>query len=250
MNEQFSAFLDNEATRDEADSVLNALLRDETLRESWGRQHWLRETLRAHRGEPAVGVDSGFSKRVMQAIAADNGAGIDGSRADKVVPLRVAESGKRRHRWRNMGAGLAVAASAAGMAFLVTGGSLTRDEVTGERPTSATVASADAAQGRAVEVKTSRDVANTSGDATRMMASNTMAGATIQSVSSQQSTTADRGRSSMEGPADHWSVSDPALEEELNSYLVEHNGLARGYGLSGTTPAFVRVATYGQEPAQ
>jgi hypothetical protein len=48
------------------------------------------------------------------------------------------------------------------------------------------------------------------------------------------------------GPADHWSVSDPAVEDQLNGYLLEHNGLARGYGVSGATPSFLRVATYGQ----
>ena len=34
MNERFSAFLDNEATRDEADSVVNRLLSDPELRDS------------------------------------------------------------------------------------------------------------------------------------------------------------------------------------------------------------------------
>lgn len=242
MNEQFSAFLDNEATRDESDSVINALLRDERLRESWGRQHWLRETLRAHRGEPAVSVDSDFSSRVMQAIAAESFADRPG-----VVSIARPDPGRtstpRRRRWRNMGAGLAVAASAAGMAFLVTGGSLTQDDVGIER-SDATVASADAAPAGSIQVATSRDVANTSGLDTQIASSRSSSGAAIQTARS------DSGDRRVEGPADHWSVSDPALEEELNGYLVEHNGLARGYGLSGTTPAFVRVATYGQESAR
>lgn len=46
--------------------------------------------------------------------------------------------------------------------------------------------------------------------------------------------------------ADHWSVSDPDVEDQLNGYLLEHNGLARSYGMSGATPSFLRVATYGQ----
>ncbi|MES1925456.1 sigma-E factor negative regulatory protein [Salinisphaera sp. T31B1] len=237
MNEQFSAFLDNEATRDESDSVINALLRDERLRESWGRQHWLRETLRAHRGEPAVGLDSGFSTRVMQAIAQEDSESRP-VRAD-VRPISTAPRARRR-RWRGMTTGLAVAASAAGMAFLVTGGSITRDENAPENLQEPAVAAATVSPS-ATRVKTSRDVANTPADSSAMLAAGNVQNADIRSVSTNARRTS---------PADHWSVSDPALEEELNSYLVEHNGLARGYGLSGTTPAFVRVATYGQEPTQ
>jgi len=242
MNEQFSAFLDNESTRDESDSVVNALLRDERLRESWGRQHWLRETLRAHRGEPAVGIDSGFSTRVMQAIADESAVA-----QSTVVPIgrrsTDAEPVQRRRSWRNMSAGLAVAASAAGMAFLVTGGSLTQDDA-GVDVSGTAVASSASAPAGSVQVATSRDVANTSGLDTQRVVSQSATNVATRST---------RGNSNarqIEGPADHWSVSDPALEEELNGYLVEHNGLARGYGLSGTAPAFVRVATYGQEPAQ
>jgi len=239
MNEQFSAFLDNESTRDESDSVVNALLRDERLRESWGRQHWLRETLRAHRGEPAVGIDSGFSTRVMQAIADESAVA-----QSTVVPIgrrsTDAEPVQRRRSWRNMSAGLAVAASAAGMAFLVTGGSLTQDDAGVDVPGTAVASRASAPAG-SVQVATSRDVANTPGLDTQRVASQSAASVAARSNSNARQ---------IEGPADHWSVSDPALEEELNGYLNEHNGLARGYGLSGTTPAFVRVATYGQEPAQ
>src|SRR5699024_1214057 len=45
---------------------------------------------------------------------------------------------------------------------------------------------------------------------------------------------------------DHWSVSNPALADRLNDLLVEHNGVARDYSLGATTPAFVRVATFGE----
>lgn len=49
------------------------------------------------------------------------------------------------------------------------------------------------------------------------------------------------------GPSpDHWTVSDPDVADQLNGYLLEHNGLARGYGMSGATPSLLRVATYGQ----
>ncbi|ROO30580.1 hypothetical protein SAOR_00705 [Salinisphaera orenii MK-B5] len=230
MNERFSAFLDNEATRDEADSVVNRLLSDPELRDSWSRQHWLRTTLRAHRGEIAVPLDTGFSDRVMQAIAAEDGEAVEAP-SSRVVSLPRARTPRRR-RWRNM-AGLAVAASAAGFVFLVNPPLQQESESDGStRPMSATsVASADATAAGA-RFETTEEVAARGG----------MDAAVVGDASARQTV--------REGPADHWSVSDPALEDELNSYLVEHNGLARGYGLSGTTPAFVRVATYGQESTQ
>lgn len=232
MNEQFSAFLDEEATRDEADSVVNALLRDPELRESWSRQHWLRTTLRAHSGEIAVALDTSFSDRVMRAIAAEDRDAI-GTPAP-VAALRQARAPRRR-RWRNM-AGLAAAASAAGFVLLVSN-PLQRDGRTEQviSPASTSVASTDASVSGAT-------LASNAG-AQQIVASNDISGDMLSQASAQQAAV-------REGPADHWSVSDPALEDELNSYLVEHNGLARGYGLSGTTPAFVRVATYGQEPTQ
>ncbi|GAB3685790.1 sigma-E factor negative regulatory protein [Salinisphaera aquimarina] len=241
MNEQFSAFLDNEATRDESDSVLNALLRDEQLRESWSRQQWLRTTLRAHRGEVATELDIGFSTRVMQAIAAEDQGETPMVADSRVVPLRRSSAGRRR--WRSM-TGLALAASAAGAVFLVSSGSLQSDGVGGDAMPGATVATADAASGTPTRVASTRDVANTPSDTAGMVASNELEEASVQQASDEST------RPVRQGPADHWSVSDPALQDELNSYLVEHNGLARGYGLAGTTPAFVRVATYGQEPTQ
>lgn len=231
MNERFSAFLDNEATRDEADSVVNRLLSDPELRDSWSRQHWLRTTLRAHRGETAVPLDTGFSDRVMQAIAAEDGDTVETS-ASRAVSVPRARAPRRR-RWRNM-AGLAVAASAAGFVFLVNPALQQESEADRAKtpPMSATsVASADATAAGA-RFETTEEVAARGG----------MDTAVVGDASARQTV--------REGPADHWSVSDPALEDELNSYLVEHNGLARGYGLSGTTPAFVRVATYGQESTQ
>lgn len=53
-----------------------------------------------------------------------------------------------------------------------------------------------------------------------------------------------------EQPVDHWSVSDPAIATQLNAYLIEHSGVARNYGLSGATPSFVHLATYGQGAGQ
>lgn len=222
MNEQFSAFLDGEATRDEADSVISTLLRDDQLRESWSRQHWLRTTLRAHNGEASVALDSGFSDRVMAAIAEDKPEGVATRR---VVPMRVAA----RRRWRNM-AGMAAVASAAGIVLLVSN-PLQRDDT-----------SLPSIASNAANTATTSTVAN-AGDAGVMVASNDLSSDMLRKAGPSEAAV-------QRGPADHWSVSDPDLEDELNGYLVEHNGLARGYGMSGTTPGFVRVATYGQDSPQ
>lgn len=225
MNERFSAFLDNEATRDEADSVISALLRDETLRESWSRQHWLRTMLRAHSGEAVAAPDPEFSARVMRAIAAD-GQHETGAAVPPAASARAFGKRPRRH-WRSM-AGLAAVASATGFVLLVSN-PLQRDGGTGTPPAAsptASIALADAGATGAPRVEDGQ-----------IVASNDLGGAAARAAQDQ-------------APADHWAVSDPALEDELNSYLVEHNGLSRGYGLSATTPASVRVATYGQEPTQ
>jgi negative regulator of sigma E activity len=228
MNEQFSAFLDGEATRDEADSVISALLRDDQLRESWGRQHWLRTTLRAHNGETAVPLDCSFADRVMEAIADDKPEGVVNTR--RVVPMRVAA----RRRWRSM-AGLAAVASAAGIVMLVSN-PLQRDSASGTPGQTVASTAASSAAGAATGSS-----AATAADA--MVASNDLSSDMLRQAGPSEAAV-------QRGPADHWSVSDPALEDELNGYLVEHNGLARGYGMSGTTPGFVRVATYGQDTPQ
>lgn len=248
MNEQFSAFLDNEATRDESDGVISALLRDESLRDSWTRQHQIRDVLRASTGDTVASVDVGFSTRVMQAINEDaavpqpaiEAAEFAHSSTSKVVPMR---QGRRRRRWHNM-TGLAVAASAAGVAFFVMQpmqrlsttpapqAATTQQTATlGTGP--ATVATADT--GDAPELHFATAAASEGGYDTPW----DWAGGLVRSVAS-------RGAES----ADHWAVSDPTLASRLNDFLVEHNGLARGYGLGATTPGFVRVATYGQGFAQ
>ena len=283
MNEQFSAFLDNEATRDESDSVVNALLRDPALRASWSRQHWLRTTLRAPVGEMPVALDAGFSSRVMQAIANDDRPETVAPAAATLSSVPVAAS--RRRGWRRRGVtGLAAVASAAGIAFLVgnpmTSGTRPENQVarTASSPTSertrGTVASADvgaagqsgiismdalANQARG-DAAPSRDTAHST-ITSQVIAGPAAAGAASPSGSmlaragsasgtARTVAAADTAASDASGTADHWSISDPALESELNGYLVEHNGLARSYGMSGTTPAFVRVATYGQETTQ
>lgn len=250
MNEQFSAFLDNETTRDENDAVISALLRDETLRDSWSRQHQIRDALRSTAGDAAVVVDTQFSARVMQAIHDDVAPAaaepindwqrdVNSDRAPTVVPMR--RKRRRGHHWRNM-AGLAVAASAAGVALfatqplqqLMTPGTALPAAV---QASTVAAASSDAMPDLHFETVATADTDNSGFDTPWQMANGF-----VRNVAAR----VDKAQAAV----DHWSVSSPALANRLNDLLVEHNGLARGYGLGATTPAFVRVATYGQGLAQ
>lgn len=280
MNEQFSAFLDNEATRDEADAVVNALLRDDALRESWSRQHWLRTTLRAHASETAVSPDPDFASRVMDAIGADTH---DNDAADMPVtpatfrPPHATMAGGRRRRWRTRAASVAAVASVASVAFLVSS-PFQRSGTSGEAVSDTVASTTEASAGgqSMVDSANSASLVPTFETGSKLASgfmksphqarslsssrpSNLTRGLDIASVAPSQqvlSNTTGSARPVAEtqtvnqGPAGHWSVSDPGLRDELNGYLVDHNGMARGYGLSGTTPALVRVATYGQETAQ
>ncbi|MDA3921535.1 MAG: sigma-E factor negative regulatory protein [Salinisphaera sp.] len=277
MNEQFSAFLDNEASRDETDSVINALLRDELLRESWSRQHWLRTTLRAHVSETAVALDPNFSSRVMQAIAADESHESVSVASPALMPHATTATSRRRRRWRNRAASVAAVASVTGIALLI-GSPLPRSggsDRSASDPVASTPRVAEARNASAISSDRSSMVPTFetgSAIASAFMqapsqaptfsaarSSNLTRGLDIASVVPRQQVLSDASgsvqavadtQSVSQGPADHWSVSDPALQDELNGYLVDHNGMSRGYGLSGTTPALVRVATYGQETTQ
>lgn len=126
--------------------------------------------------------------------------------AGKVVPLRS----RRRRTWRST-AGLAAAASVAAVAVL-----LSQPVTNVDMPSvAAPVMSADVTESNPV--------------------------ADITQVAANQPRDDRRERD-----ADHWSVSDPAVADQLHGYLIEHNGVSRGYGLSSATPSFLRVATYGQ----
>lgn len=222
MNEQFSAFLDNEATRDEADAVVHSLLRDDDMRASWTRQYWIRETLRSSATEPSIALDMDFSERVMQAVHADD-AHDEGTRAS-IVPMTTP---MRRRRWPAV-AGFAVAASAAGFALFAT-----QPMRLGGSPT--TIAN------RTVAVNTS----GPAGSTTRVASAGSsmpMTGGLFQDVAERMD--------DMRDAVSQWHVSDSIQAKRLNGYLFEHNGLARGYGLSATTPGFVRVATYGWDSAR
>lgn len=254
MNEQLSAFLDNEATRDEADSVVNALLRDEALRDSWTRQHWIRTTLRSHSAEPVVDVDTGFANRVMAAIAAyDHPETVAPSSTVVSMTPRVRT---RTRRWRGV-AGVAAAASVAGVVLLA-GNPFVRSGTSGSEGRVAAAGNNSQTTTRTRDVTDSERQGFGSGSWNNQLAdfSSVQAQpARVQTVAaggpaSRMNVQTARGVGGSDGPADHWSVSDPAVRDELNGYLVDHNGMARGYGMTSTTPALVRVAAYGQDVTQ
>lgn len=240
MNEKFSAFLDNEATRDEIDAVVGELLRDESLRESWTRQHWVRTTLRSSDTELAAPVDVDFSKRVMNAISVGEQAESSGStgRSDRVISIHKARS---HRRWRGV-AGLAAAASVAGIVVLAGGPFLSSGN--GARNHVAT-AGQQAARGQGTGTAASTPDHALTGTLRGQLADFSYipeSGPSVRTVA-------------MNTPARHattnqWSVSDPAVRNELNGYLADHNGMARGYGMYMTTPALVRMAAYRQGVTQ
>ncbi|HET7314866.1 sigma-E factor negative regulatory protein [Salinisphaera sp.] len=256
MNEQLSAFLDNEATRDEADSVVNALLRDEALRDSWTRQHWIRTTLRSHSAETVVDVDTGFANRVMAAIAADNYPEAPGY-PETLAPRRGSEMPaaarhRRPRRWRGV-AGVAAAASVAGVVFL-TGSPFVRGGMSGGEGRMTVAGNGQTATRTGDTVDAKRQGFGAGGWNERLADFSSISAqpVRVQTVAAggPASGMASRGLRAAAGPADHWSVSDPAVRDELNGYLVDHNGMARAYGMSSTTPALVRVAAYGQDVTQ
>ncbi|RJS92055.1 sigma-E factor negative regulatory protein [Salinisphaera sp. Q1T1-3] len=259
MNEQLSAFLDGEANRDEADSVVSALLRDDALRDSWSRQHWIRTTLRAHSSEIPVEPDIDFSRRVMASIAADG-------HHERVSPISATQRSdtrtRRPRRWRNM-AGVGMAAAVAGV-VLMSGNPFMRSS--GGEARLASSAGGTSSTTRSRENAAANRLASNEasvGDWNDRLADfstvQSQSGGMRQAVASMGSAVgvsdaAAGGARAMPAAArsgsDHWSVSDPAVRDELNGYLVDHNGMARGYGMSSTTPGYVRVATYGQSAAQ
>lgn len=209
LDEQLSEFIDGECDADAAGRALAALLQDPDRRAAWQRQLWLREALR---GE-APPLDIGFADRVASALDGE------GAAAGKVVSMH--RRGKRR--WR-AGAGLATAASLAAGVLLV--GNLLQQ---GEHQVLETRLAAAPAAG----------IAGANGGA-----ENATAGSAA--VDSAAGLATPVHTVAYSGASDHWTVSDPAVANQLNGYLIEHNGVARGYGLAGATPSFLRVATYGQ----
>lgn len=243
MNEKISAFLDNEATTDEIESVVDKLLRDETLRASWTRQHWIREVMRTPSGESAPDLDMDFSKRVMQAVQADQPAGkpiltpvasdqpqAAPSGQTKVVSMPQASQAKRGRR--RLVAGFAVAASAAGIALFATQ-PLQQAGDPAMPADSTTLQAANSDEAGAADGFLMASRGDMVIDRTRMPTS-----ANMRNVVTQQEADAHEGR---------WQAANPQLANRLHDYLIEHKGMARAYGLGATTPGFVRVAAYGQE---
>jgi negative regulator of sigma E activity len=210
MNEKLSAFVDGEASARETAAVLRQLGRDAAYRRALSRQAWLHETLRGEQ----LPLDDGFADRLAARIDAEDGA------SDRVIEMQPRAARFRRH-WLGPMTGFATAASIVTAVVLLTNVGQDAPETQGQlaqqqTPPPAAVSVASATQ-RPVSVNASAGL----GEAAARLG-------------------ARRSDSS------HWTVSDPAIEDRLNGYLLEHNGLARGYGLSSATPSFVRVATYGQ----
>lgn len=154
---------------------------------------------------PMPAFDGDFSERVLAALDADQ------VKPEKVVQL----FGKRRvARWWQGAAGLAAAASVAAAAVLVV------------QPFETSIDAGPAQPAPMIATATGANTANSARHQPPVVA-----------VSNRPR------RPAMS--ADHWSVSSPAVAEQLNSYLLEHSGLSTRYGMSGARPSFVRVATYG-----
>lgn len=137
--------------------------------------------------------------------------------ADEAAPAaraRVLPFGRRRS-W-SAAAGLAAAASVVGVMLLA--------------PQS--LGPGDADPGTTVTGDPAMTTASSAGDPATTAVASAGEGAAVADARQQ---------------AERVSVSDPNVQDRLNGYLLEHNGLARGYGLSGATPTFLRVATHGQD---
>lgn len=209
MDERFSAYLDGETSPAETEAVWSELSRDPALRNAWGRQHWLRGVLRD--ADVSTAYDPDFAARVGRLLDAT-------APAESVGGAFAAP----RRRWR-AAASLAMAASIVGVVLLVS-------EPLG-----------DGGDGAATLVA----AANKKTETTAAARETETAASTAEprpAADTREATTVTESRRT----AAHWSVSDPDVEEQLNGYLLEHNGLARSYGMSGATPSFLRVATYGR----
>jgi negative regulator of sigma E activity len=223
MDERFSATIDNESSKQEVCAVITSAIAERSLREDWTRQYWLRATLSSTPGEPPPRLDLDFADRVMAALDSSEAAGdraefmVDTEAgSSRVVPF---EQARRRHKyprsgWR-AGLGMAAAASVVGVVVFAY--------------------SPFGAQHRAG----SRDE---HGGAVTRTAGGSMTRTVVDTGRAQAGSS--RQRRSNNPTHRNWSVSNPALRRELNGYLAEHNGLARNFGLSASTPTMVHATTY------
>ena len=255
INETLSAYLDGEAAPHEIEQSLLRLHNDAAARRGFSQQHWVRQALRqcAHdRHTPPL--DTEFSARVLAAL--------DGDAVQTDVAARQQDAGTPEHarpgvvalarrpatgagaRWGSRAAGLAVAASAVVAALLLLGPQV---EWPGVGSTTAPRLAATAqpvSDSTAQNPDTGRAFVSSAAPTTALQ---TQAQDYAQGQAQAQArTVAARTQPAASRPADHWSVSDPAVADQLNGYLLEHDGLARGYGLTSATPSLVRMATYRQ----
>lgn len=205
IDEQLSVFLDEESNIVEIKQSIRALRGDPEYRIVWQRHLWIREALREDAQVPAP--DVGFADRVTAALNAGNAG------QSNVVPM--ARKRRAPHWWQGA-AGLAAAASVAAATVLVI------------QPFHTPIASMPAQPVRVANATLNGDGAGSAQNP-----------ATVASVSHSGRVQARRMA------PDHWTVSSPAVAEQLNNYLLEHSGLATRYGMSGARPSLVRVATYG-----
>lgn len=216
MNEKLSAFIDGEASSRESAAVLRQLGRDAAARDALSRQLWLRETLK---GE-SLALDLGFADRLAARIDAEDAAQ-EKSADGKIIEFQPRSRGLRRH-WLGPMTGFATAASIVTAVILLGNVGQQEDAAGGQ------VASQSASSAGQLQVSSN---------------------ASRPGIGSDVAELTQVARQPMQRPVprgSNWAVSNPAVEDRLNGYLLEHNGLARGYGLSSATPSFVRVATYGQ----
>ncbi len=250
MNERLSAFLDGEANGDEVEAVVSQLMNDETARRSWSRQNWIRTTLRATDTDAPAALDLGFADRVMHAIESED------KQRDVVVPMATARraripSGRtarpRRHRraWQGM-AGMGMAAAVAGGVFV----SSSPFGTSSRSGAGSMTASTNASSTRVASSESARREGSGAGFGNTRWNEDLVDFASVQAADASSRNVRSVASQASRTASDRWSVNDPAVREELNGYLVDHNGMARGYGMSSTTPGYVRVATYGQGAAQ
>lgn len=223
MDERFSATLDNEASRDDVDAAITAALTEPEVRACWTRQYWVRAALQTTPGEPQPRLDADFADRVMAALPAGDRvtASAEEPAVDETANV-ISLSSRRRHgshraAWRS-GLGAAAAASVVGIVVFAY----------------APFGTYDSARG-------------TDDRGNNTMAIQSMTAGMMKTVArrkSRQSVSASEGHEPRGRSDTRWSVSNPALRRELNSYLVEHHNLARNFGFSASTESLVQAAAY------
>ncbi len=231
MDERFSAVLDEEASIEEIEAVIDTVLNDEDARECWTRQYMLKAVLQEEISSQPVTFDAGFADRVMAELYAEDSAQASGRPTQPApVGLHSIRSRWRQRRRGGRSTGLRTGFGAAAAASIV-----------------GVVVFAYAPFG---------EQNHTPSHSHRTASRSTVNHASVNAPTGLRRTVADNHHNgqpsnrirhrvpSQQSNNGRWSVSDPALRRELNGYLIQHNGLARNFGLSASTPTFVHAATY------